>query len=388
MAVNLLSLVSQFITPDIVRKIASALGLDRTNAQDAIGASIPALLASLAGVASQPGGARQLSSVMAQQKSGWLDDVVDAIGGSGQRALTDSGSNMLSTLLGGGAMSALASAIGRFAGIGEGASKSLLGMLGPIVLGALGQQQRTAGLDSNGLASLLASQKDQFASAVPSGLAQQLSASGVLETAEAGLRRGAAATAAAAGRVGAASEQMAGRASDAAYAASRAAAPAQWPYWLLGLVVLGGLAWWLLGPWGEEKVAVGPTPPATQTGSPPRDTVGLAVPSIVVGGVDLAKQVNESVDSLKTALTGITDAASAEAALPKIRDAKTQLDNISTMSDRLPPEGKRSLARLVAAAMPTINGLCDKVLAMPGVGPVASPVINELRSRLNSLAAA
>src|SRR5262245_65939801 len=234
MAMNLLSLVTQFLTPDMVRKIASALGLDRTSAQDAIGGSIPALLTGLAGAASEPGGVRQLSNVLAQQKSGWFDDIMSAIGGSGQRALTDSASSMLSSLHGGGVVSALASAVARSCGIGDGASKSLFGMLGPIILGALGQHQRSAGLDANGIASLLTSQKDQFASAIPSGLAQQLSSTGVLDQMESGFRRGAAATGAAAGRAAGTAEQYASRTGDAAYAASRAA-PAQWPYWVVAL---------------------------------------------------------------------------------------------------------------------------------------------------------
>jgi hypothetical protein len=38
--------------------------------------------------------------------------------------------------------------------------------------------------------------------------------------------------------------------------------------------------------------------------------------------------------------------------------------------------------------MAVINGLCDKALAMPGVASIAKPTIDELRTRLNSLAAA
>ena len=60
MAVNLVSLIMQFLTPDMIGRIASALGLDRTNTQTAIGAAIPGLLAGLSGVAAQPGGAQKL----------------------------------------------------------------------------------------------------------------------------------------------------------------------------------------------------------------------------------------------------------------------------------------------------------------------------------------
>ena len=67
MAVNLVSLIMQFLTPDMIGRIASALGLDRTNTQTAIGAAIPGLLAGLSGVAAQPGGAQKLVDTVRQQ---------------------------------------------------------------------------------------------------------------------------------------------------------------------------------------------------------------------------------------------------------------------------------------------------------------------------------
>ena len=67
MATNLVSVVMQFLTPDMIAKIASVLGLDRNVAQKAIAGAIPALLASLADVASTPNGARQLTNTLTQQ---------------------------------------------------------------------------------------------------------------------------------------------------------------------------------------------------------------------------------------------------------------------------------------------------------------------------------
>jgi hypothetical protein len=49
MATNLVSLVMQFLTPDTIAKIASALGLDRMVAQKAITGAVPAILSGLAG---------------------------------------------------------------------------------------------------------------------------------------------------------------------------------------------------------------------------------------------------------------------------------------------------------------------------------------------------
>ncbi len=373
MATSLVSIVMQFLTPDMIAKIASALGLDRSVAQKAIGGAVPALLSSLTDVASTPNGARQLTNILTQQPPGSLETLKNLIGGSDQNT-ADTGSSMLSGLFGGGTLDTMAQSIGKFAGVDAGSGKSLLGMLGPVVLGVLGQQQRSAGLDANGLASLLGSQKSQITAAIPSGLADQLSAAGLIDKAEASLRSGAAAASAAGSR-------MAAGASRTAYATT-SAATSQWPYWLVALAVLAGLAWFALGRPGGETTAQLPRPAATQ---PTTGTVGMAPADLTVGGMNLANQVNSSVGALRSVLPSITDVASAQAALPKLQDATAQLNEVSNLATKLTPEGKSALAKLIAAAKPTIDQMCDKVLATPGVGSIAKSSIDELRGRLDTL---
>ena len=200
MATNLVTSIMQSLTPDMIAKIASLLGIDRNIAEKAIGAGIPAILAGFTNLASSPDGARQLSSTLLQQPAGALDQITSAIG-SGQQSFAESGAGLLSGLLGSGGTNALATAVGSFAGIGTNTGKSLLGLLGPVVAGALGQQQRSAGLDANGLASLLTSQKDQIAAAMPSGFAKLLSGAGVLGAVDGGVRRTAETISAARGRM-------------------------------------------------------------------------------------------------------------------------------------------------------------------------------------------
>jgi hypothetical protein len=382
MATNLVSVVMQFLTPDMIAKIASVLGLDRNVTQKAVAGAIPALLASLADVASSPNGARQLTNTLTQQSSS-IESLRNLVGGAGQNLLAETGSNMLSGLFGGGTLDTMAQTLGKFAGIGEGTSKSMLGMLGPVVLGALGQQQRSAGLDAGGLASLLTSQKDQIAAAMPSGLADQLSAAGLIDGVAGSARSAAAAASAAGGRIAEASERTVYQAGQAASAATRSTATSQWPYWLVAALVLGGLGWFALGRSGEDTVAQAPPPSTTRT-TP--STVGLAPTDLTVGGMNLANQVNSSVGSLRTVLPGITDAASAQAALPKIKEATAQLNEVSSRATQLSPEGKSTLAKLIVAATPAINQMCDKVLAMPGAGDIAKPAIDELRGKLDALA--
>ena len=384
MPANLVSVVMQFLTPDMIAKIASALGLDRSLAQKAIGGAVPALLAGLADVAVTPNGARQLGNTLAQQQTGALESFKNLIGGSSPNTLAETGSGMLSGLFGGAALDTMAQSIGKFAGLDGATSKSLLGMLGPVVLGTLGQQQRSAGLDASGLAALLGSQRDQIAAAIPSGLADRLSAAGLIDSAAGTLRSGTATASAAGSRIAGASERTVAGASRAAYATTSAAS-SQWPYWLAILAVLGGLAWYTVGRPSRETVAELPRPAATQ---PATGTVGLAPPDLTIGGVNLANQVNSSVGTLRSVLPTITDAASAQAAIPKLREATTQLDEVSNLATKLTPEGKSTLAKLIAAATPTINQMCDKVLATPGVGDIAKPTIDELRVKLDTLSRA
>ena len=137
MATNLVSLIMQFLTPDMIGRIATALGLDRNIAQTAIGAVVPALLAGFSKTATQPGGAQKLVDA-ARQQTGTLGNFANMLGTGGQSSLIEKGSQMLSALLGGQDQNALAQAVAKFAGLGQGPAGSLLGMLAPVVMGTIG----------------------------------------------------------------------------------------------------------------------------------------------------------------------------------------------------------------------------------------------------------
>jgi hypothetical protein len=91
---------------------------------------------------------------------------------------------------------------------------------------------------------------------------------------------------------------------------------------------------------------------------------------------------------LKTTLQGVSDAASAQASLPKLETSAADLDRVRELSAKLPVDGKSVLAALVTAARPSIEQLFDKVLAIPGVDAVAKPAIEALRAKLDALSKA
>lgn len=383
MATNLVSLITQFLTPDMIARIASMLGIDRNNAQTAIGAAVPGLLAAFAGAAERPSGAQNLIDGIKQQ-SGMLDSLASMIGGGGQSSLVDHGSSLLRSVLGGQDQAALAGAVSKFAGIGQGAGNSLLAMLTPIAMGAIGKQLGGRNLDVGMLTGLLASQKSEIAQALPGGFDRLLSASGLLDSVS-GMTGAASAmagrpaqTAGAAGeRVSQFSASTMQKASSAGRQAAGAASSVPssvptWAYWALPLVLAAALIWYLLPNRGSDAVTQ-VTPPA--------------VPSVTVAGVDIGKQLGDSLNTVRMSLQGVTDAASARAALPRVQEATAQVEKVNGMLGRLSADQRQTIAGFTAPAMASLNALFDKVLAIPGVGEVLKPSAETFRTRLADLSA-
>ena len=304
MTENMISAISRFLTPELIGKMASATGLDRGAAQKATEASVPAILGALMNTAGQPGGARQVADAIAAQSPGLLGSLATSMGGLGQVA--DKGSSALSSLLGGSTLGSLASSISRFAGIGEGLAQTLMGLVGPVVMGTLGRQQRAEGLDANGLARLLASQKDNIAAAMPSGLAsllpQDLQQSfDIKRTAEARAYDFARDTDDLPRVAPVAMQRMVGE--------TKPEASARWPFWLLPLAALAGLFWYLLPTDHAPRQAVAPAQQTSLLRTPTNPTylTRAADDSISIGSYyqqDVYSPSGEKLGSIKDLIIG------------------------------------------------------------------------------------
>ena len=364
MATNLVSLVMQFLTPEMIGRIASALDLDRNNTNTAVGVAVPALLAGLSNVALQPGGAQKLVDA-ARQQTGTLGNFANMLG-TGK--LIEKGSQMLSALLGSRDQNSLTQAVAKFAGLSQGPTSSLLGILAPVVMGTIGRQrQEGRSLGASGITSLLASQKDNIAAALPTGFSNLLGGAGVLDPLGSAAQSPAAAGSEAA-RVGSTARAVAdtGRAAAGATPSSR-----NWLYWLIPVAAVVALLAYLFSKPAEQVVQQDVTP----------------AQNLMVGGLDIGKQVTDNIASLRTTLNDVTDAASAQAALPKLREVTAQIDKVDGMIGQLSPEQRKLLAGLVNPVMPTLNQVFDKVLAIPGVAELLKPTIDALRAKLAVLTA-
>jgi hypothetical protein len=245
MAINLVSLVAQFLTPQLVGNLARAVGVNEAVAQRLVAAAVPVILASLGTTATAPGGAQRLADVVSNSDPDILTKLSGALGGGDVNALNE-GANLLGGLLGGSGVSSIAGALGQFAGAPQGAAQSAVGTVAQAVIGTIGQQDPSNWSDASSIASLLGNQKSAIAAALPPELSKALGATGLL----AGL-----------GGLGAAATQTAtSAASTAASAASTATAAAanrvqaaasgssKFPTWAIILLIVIVLAaiWWFM----------------------------------------------------------------------------------------------------------------------------------------------
>jgi hypothetical protein len=359
MANNLVEQIANTLGPVIVGRIASSLGLNETATQKAIVAAVPALLAALISYVSKPQGATKLRNVLKKQEPGVLSSLANAIGGSGQKALIDQGSSVLTSLVGGKILSGLSRAVGQYAGIGESGSTSLVGLLGPVVLGVLGHEQRDRRLDASGLANLLTSQRDTIQAALPSAFSKYLSQAGILDEVTSAVTKAASRT-------------------------PERATSSSWT-WLLGalaLIVIGFIAWRLLST--PHQIAEAPSPQIEA----PYASALQKLKGMKVGDVDIGEVAASAVNNVQSSLQDVKDEATAQAALPKLNEATSQFDQLIGLLDQMSPETRKAVAETFAAIRPTLDQLLDKALAIPGVGAVIKPVVEAIRAKLDTLATA
>ena len=362
---NIVSLALQYLAPALISKLASGSGVSQTIAEKVIKAAVPVILGALVGKAAKPDGARSLFDVLAKQDTGLLGRLSTILGSPQQKTIAEQGSNVLGSLLGTSSLGSLVGAISKYSGASETASSGIVGMLAPVVLGTLSQQQKSSNLDAGGIAKLLMDQKPNIAAAIPSDLAKLLSGTGLLDSV---MQRTSAAP-------GATTTSTASRVTTSTSTSTPArVTPAStpttsfngWPW--AALVGLASLLW---GSW------FGGTPaPWANVPAPPR---------LMAGSTDVGGELDTALKSLHGLISTVNDKTSAEAAVPQFKIAQNTIDRLDTAAKQLPTDAKRILAAHVASWMPVITPVISGLLANSSAAPIVKPMLDAVQARLTSM---
>jgi hypothetical protein len=368
---NLVDLITSQLSGDVLGKLGGLVGASEQQAQSASSAAVPALLQIFGKLASSQKGADQLAGAMGGLDLSMLGNLAGYLGGGNASGLGRVGGDLLGSLLGGGNLTKLVGTIASFVGSQPDLMKKLLGYLAPIVLGVVAKQ---LGGRPNGssISRLFSEQAGNISSALPRGLS--LGDVGSLLPSGSGSAHGGGSHEPASSGMG----------------------------WLLPLLALGalGLGYYL---WNQnqapEKAAVvvtetkdGPiTDRVTEVIEKKGNTIVDTVQEVItidpkfLEAVKMGKSATDLFGGLSAVLKGVTDEATAKAALPKLEEFTPILEQLTTEAGKLPAEEKSAFGEFVGKNLGVLQKLIDTVMALPGVKDVLGKVVTPMVEALTKL---
>ncbi len=217
---NLINLIKNYATPEMISMAAKYLGESEHATTKGIESSIPSILGGILNASTNTG---QMSDIWKlindnNNNSNLLSDLSGLFEGNSNYSSQDSiGGNLLNIIFGNN-NSGLLGAIGKFAGFNNsGSALKVLSLAAPLILSYLKKKVKTEGYGASGLTSWLGSQKNDIMSAIPSEISSAMNFVSNLKTAN--------------------------------YSNSNVDTKSggnNWMPWLIGLIALLGLMWFVM----------------------------------------------------------------------------------------------------------------------------------------------
>ena len=159
--------ITQMITQQLagaaIGKVAQQMGVSETTANSAVQLAVPLIVAALARNASQPTAAQDLHQAITNDHDGSIFDNLTSYLGNPEAA---NGAGILGHIFG-GQRPAMESNLAQATGLDQGTAGSVMELVAPLVMGAIGKTQQQEGLDASGLSNLLSDQQQQAQAAAP-----------------------------------------------------------------------------------------------------------------------------------------------------------------------------------------------------------------------------
>ncbi|MEO6391472.1 MAG: DUF937 domain-containing protein [Pyrinomonadaceae bacterium] len=156
-------MITQQIAGTAIRSMASRLGLSEEMTAKAVQVAVPLIIAALARNAAQPEGAGELHDAVSKDHDG---GIFDNLTGYLSNPSAANGAGILGHIFG-GRQETVQCSLANETGLEPSAAGGILEMIAPMVMGAVGQEQKQNDLDAGGLTSFLNDQTQQSEAAAP-----------------------------------------------------------------------------------------------------------------------------------------------------------------------------------------------------------------------------
>ena len=172
MGLNLIALLKNYITPEVISKSSTFVSENENGTLKAIDNIIPVVLAGLLHKAQEENGNITISNLLIEgaHNGSVLNNVLNLFNGGEQTDnIIRGGSSAITVIFGQNKASEIANLIAVKSDVQISGANKLLNLITPLVLGLIGKQ--TANGDTNSIIALLADQKEFIISTAPEGLA-------------------------------------------------------------------------------------------------------------------------------------------------------------------------------------------------------------------------
>ena len=174
MSVNIMGMVKDAVSQQVMNKIGGMIGLDQSKTSSAFETAAGSILGGLLKKSSSPAGTQQVFGAVEAQDTSILDKLGDLLGGGeATDQFQKQGGGVLDMVFG-GSRGAAEKAVGGSLGLGEGMIGKLMAMAAPILMSVIGNYVKSKALNAVGLGSLLGEQKSHLAGVLPSSLTSNL----------------------------------------------------------------------------------------------------------------------------------------------------------------------------------------------------------------------
>jgi hypothetical protein len=368
---NIVEMILQALSGDTLTKLAATIGESPESVKKALAAIVPTLLAGIGGLAAKPEKAEKLWSSLKSVDPKVSEDLGGVLAG-GADELQKKGTNILEDLLGKQSLAALIVPIAKFLAGNTDLVKKLLPLVAPFLLSFLGKQAKSGGLDLAGLLKLLLSQKSNISKAIPGDLAKSLT----------GIQGLSDLTSFATD----ATQSAVKAAGDAAEGSKNMLVP------IIAVLGLLGAGYWIF-------TQMQPTPKLDEEKARRDATATMDQMKTKMGGPEaqapsadsvdpmesLTKNFTEYFGSIGKSLDGITDEATAKAAVPGLEEMSTRFNQLKAVVDTLPESAREGLTGMLQASQKTLTEKTEKVLGIPGVGELLKPLLEGILEKLAAL---